>query len=238
MSIGSNIRKIFFITLWSVVAAGIMVLLGAAIKSRRSRECKGYEIKIVSSGNHAFVDKKEIVTILTDSGQTKITGQSISSFNLAKMESQLNKNPWIRKTKLFFDNNEVLQINIAEREPVARIFTTSGNSFYIDSNGVQLPLSPKTIIKVPVFTDYPYEKLRTHGADSLLLVQIKNVGYYILKDSFWMAQIAQVDITSSRTFEMAPVIGNHTIAFGDGTDYEKKFGRLFIFYKDGRNALY
>jgi cell division protein FtsQ len=235
MSIGSNIRKILFITLWSVVAAGIMVLLVAAIKSRRSRECKGYEIKISGSANHAFVDKKEIVAILTYSGSVKLAGKSIGSFNLHEMENELYENPWIKKAQLFFDNNETLQVSITEREPVARIFTEKGNSFYIDSSGMQLPLSRKTIVQVPVFTNYPNEKIKTHGDDSVLLQDIKNVGTYILKDSFWMAQIAQVDITAAHNFEMEPVVGSHTIGFGDGTDCEKKFSRLFIFYKDVLN---
>ncbi|MBS1935098.1 MAG: hypothetical protein JST96_13940, partial [Bacteroidetes bacterium] len=108
----------------------------------------------------------------------------------------------------------------------------NGNSFYIDSSGMQLPLSRKTIVQVPVFTNYPYDKLKTHGDDSVLLHDIKQVGGFILKDTFWMAQIAQVDITPAHTFEMEPVIGNHTIEFGDGSDCEKKFSRLFIFYKD------
>jgi cell division protein FtsQ len=46
-----------------------------------------------------------------------------------------------------------------------------------------------------------------------------------------MAQISQVDITPDDTFEMIPVVGNHVIDFGDGTDYDKKFRRLLLFYQ-------
>ena len=30
---------------------------------------------------------------------------------------------------------------------------------------------------------------------------------------------------------MIPTIGNHIIEFGDGTDHQVKFKRLFVFYK-------
>ncbi len=30
---------------------------------------------------------------------------------------------------------------------------------------------------------------------------------------------------------MIPTFGNHIIEFGDGTDYEAKFRKLFVFYK-------
>jgi cell division protein FtsQ len=46
-----------------------------------------------------------------------------------------------------------------------------------------------------------------------------------------MAQISQIDITPVKEFEMIPTIGNHIIEFGDGSNYEAKFKRLFIFYK-------
>ena len=56
------------------------------------------------------------------------------------MEESVSANPWISKTQVFFDNNEILRVNITEREPIARIFTISGNTFYIDSvTGAQLP---------------------------------------------------------------------------------------------------
>ena len=48
---------------------------------------------------------------------------------------------------------------------------------------------------------------------------------------FWMAQVSQVDITPKRTFELLPTIGNHVIDFGDASDCDQKFHRLFVFYK-------
>jgi cell division protein FtsQ len=46
-----------------------------------------------------------------------------------------------------------------------------------------------------------------------------------------MAQVSQIDIQPDRTFDMIPVVGNHIIEFGDGTDYDKKFKRLLLFYQ-------
>ena len=232
MSLTGNIRKILFASLWVVIGAGVLVLLIAAIKSRNSKACKGYDISINGKTGKLFIDKKQLINVITDSGTEKLTGKIIANFNLRKMESDINKNPWIKKSELFFDNNGLLRITITVREPVARIFTVGGSSFYIDSSGAQLPLSEKAFTKIPVFTDYPYEKIKTHGDDSVMLQQIKNLSTYIINDSFWMAQIEQVDITPLKTFEMVPVVGNHLIEFGDGNEYEKKFNRLFIFYKD------
>ncbi|WP_315820877.1 hypothetical protein [Paraflavitalea speifideaquila] len=177
------------------------------------------------------MNKKEVVDILTGNGSVALKGRSLKRFDLRGMEERLQKNVWIRDAELYFDNNEVLQVKIAEREPIARIFTATGNSFYIDSSCEKLPLSDKLSAKLPVFTGFPSDKLRVNSADSTLLQHIKQVSLFIQQDSFWMAQVAQTDILPDRKFEMIPMVGNHIIEFGDGANYDKKFARLLQFYK-------
>ncbi|HEX9510893.1 MAG TPA: hypothetical protein VF939_10435 [Puia sp.] len=227
-----NIRKIFVVTFWCIAGAGVLVLLVAAIKYRNNKTCKGYKIEISGPSGELFIGKKEINGLLASAGAGQWKDRPTQSFDLRRMESVLEKNVWIRDAQLFFDNNGVLQVNVIEREPAARIFTESGNSFYIDSSGVQLPLSDKLPVKLPVFTDYPAPGIRQHGEDSVLTVQIRQLSAFIRNDPFWMAQIAQIAITSDRGFELVPTIGNHVIEFGDGDDYQQKFHRLFVFYKE------
>jgi len=231
MSIRGNIKKAFFILAWCIAGTGALALLVAAINMKNGKTCKGYRIEINGQGRKLFMDQKQALTVLTANGSEKITGREIASFDLRKMEETLKKNPWIRDAQLFFDNNQILRVNITEREPVARIFTTGGNSFYIDSSCMQLPLPAKRSLRLPVFTNFPAEKIRLSGADSALAEQVRKLGSYISRDPFWMADIEQLNITPGKKFEIIPMIGNHLIEFGDGNDYEKKFHRLFVFYR-------
>ena len=231
MGIKANIKKILFVTLWTGLGAGILVLLIAAINKKNGRTCNGYEIQ-VNAGNTRFIGKKEIAVLLTGNGTEKIVGKTIVSFDLRRLEERIKKNIWIRNAQLFFDNNAVLKVRVTQREPIARIFTVGGNSFYLDSSGVQLPLSDKLSARVPVFTSFPSERIRSQGPDSSLIGQIRKLGGYIFTDPFWMAQIEQIDITPLKKFEIIPVIGNHYVEFGDGNDCVGKFHRLFIFYKE------
>ena len=232
MAIKVNIRRILSLTLWCTVGAGVLVLLVAAIGYRNNKTCKGYRIEISGPSGIQFIDKRQILDLLASAGAGKIQNKPTASFDLRRMETVLEKNVWIKDAQLFFDNNGILRVNVIEREPVARVFTREGNSFYIDSSGVQLPLSDKLTTRLPVFTDYPAAKIRTHGEDSLLTVHMRQMSAFIRSDSFWMAQIAQLDITPDKHFELVPTIGNHLIGFGDGSDYQDKFHRLFVFYKE------
>jgi cell division protein FtsQ len=243
MALKINIRKILSVTVWCFVGAGVVVLLVAAIRYRNNNTCKGYRI-VISAPAGVFIDKKQIAALLTPggagvgAGAGAIQDKPIQSFDLRRMESALEKNIWIRKARLFFDNNGLLQVEVFERTPATRIFTTAGASFYLDSEGVKLPLIAQLPARLPVFTGFPPTSSASAGspasqkADSALTAGIRQISRFIRNDSFWMAQIAQVNITPDRTFELEPEIGNHRIIFGDASDIEAKFHRLFVFYKE------
>ena len=227
-----NFKRILGNVLWSLIGMGAVVLLGAAISKKHNMQCTGVNIIIRGVQNNFFIDEKEIQNIIEKLNNGKFQGRITGHIDLSQFEDVLQKNPWIKKAELFFDNNEILQIDITEREPVARIFTNNGtSSFYIDTALMRLPLSDKFSARVPVFTGFTSVNNVFTKSDSILLSDIKNISNYIIKDPFWMAQIDQVDITADRSFELVPKVGNQIIIFGTAANYQQKFENLLIFYK-------
>lgn len=205
-------------------------LLLAAISNKNKEHCKGYQVVIKGAQNNLFIDQTDVEQLLMNSTESKIKGKLVTSFNLHELELVLKGNEWIEEAELYFDNRDVLHVTVIEKEPVARIFTTKGNSFYIDSAGLIMPLSEKVSARVPVFTGFPGKK-ELSSKDSLLLNDVRVTANFIMKDSFWMSQVAQIDIVNEENFEMIPVIGNHLVKLGNGENIAKKFNRLLVFYK-------
>ncbi len=209
----------------------MITLLAAAMRKQKNDRCRDYVIVIKGAEKNLFVDRKDVIKLLTAGTNGKIKGQPMASFKLRQLEQLLEKNVWIKDAELYFDNKDVLRVTIAEREPVARVFTTTGRTFYIDKEEKQMPLSDKMSAQVPVFTGFPNKKLLT-ARDSMLLTAVRTTAEFISNDPFWMAQVSQIDITSEREFEMVPVVGNHLVKLGNGENIERKFHRLFVFYKN------
>lgn len=218
-------------TLWVTIGAGVIVLLVAAVKKESKQKCTGLNVVVKGVSNNFFVDKNDILVAINQYVDGSPIGQAVNLLNLKDLESDLEKNIWVKKAQLFVDNNAVLQVIVTEREPVARIFTSTGATFYIDSSNAMLPLSEKYSARLPVFTNFPSESGVLTKADSLLIKDIAVISKIVQKNPFWMAMIEQVDITKQRTFELVPKIGNSLINFGDAANAAEKLDRLLLFYK-------
>ncbi|SCC10223.1 cell division protein FtsQ [Chitinophaga costaii] len=223
--------------LWMVAFAGFVVLVVAATKDKESSRCKSVAVQIVGSANNAFLNEKDIKNLVVGNKTTNPVGRLVSEVNLSALEKVVATNPWIKTADLYIDNSDVVNIRATLREPVARIFTTSGSTFYFDKDLGHIPVSARYTARVPVFTNFPTAATTLTHADSILAAQVVEVASYVLEDAFWMAQIEQVNITPDYQLEMTPTLGDQVIVFGEGTDVAIKFNKLLAFYRQGLNKV-
>jgi cell division protein FtsQ len=230
-------RKFIAIAIWIILGSVTVLLLVAAIDRKNNDHIARVDIHISGVQNNYFIDKKDVLAILQKTNGQKLENTNAGKLNLSQMENALSKQPWVKNAEMFFDNNNVLQVKITEREPIARIFTVSDASFYIDSSLARLPLSSKFSARLPVFTSFPTDVKVLTKSDSSLLSDVKMMSEFINAHPFWMAQIDQVDITSARTFELTPKLGNQLIRFGGAGNCEQKFNKLLAFYKQVQTKI-
>ena len=216
--------------LWSIAGAALIVLFVIAWKAKEEKKYNSIQIELVGENTAAlFMDEKEILQIIHEQGVKE--GQAIGELNLNTLEKYLETIRWIKQVELFLDNAQVLQVKIEQRIPIARIFTASGNSFYIDKEGLQLPLKQLTVLRLPVFTNFPSDQEKLSKPDSLLLNDVLHFTQAVATDSFFMAQTAQVNIASNGDFELVPSVGDHLVLIGSVENIEDKLNRLYTFYK-------
>ncbi len=227
-----KVRSILLNTMWIVLGCGTLVLLISAAVTNNERQCAGIHVRITGVNHNFFIDQQDVEQIISINTGNRYKGKAINNFDLRAIENILKKEVWIKDAELYFDNNNILEAEIEEREPIVRIFATNGSSYYIDSSMMMLPLSEKFSANLPVITNFPTDVKVLSHVDSVLLKNVKDLGMYIGQDAFLMSMIDQVDITPQRTFELVPKIGNQLIIFGDGSNIQSKFDKLKLFYKN------
>ena len=225
-----NWQKIVINILWSIAAAALIVLFVVSWKAKSEKQLTDIQVELVGESAQAlFMDEIAIRSILNEQGVK--AGIPLEKINLTQLEKFIEKTEWVKNAEFFINNKLVLEVKIEQRIPIARVFTASGTSFYIDNEGSRLPLKQLTVLNLPVFTGFPTDQLKLSRPDSVLLKDVLFFAKTIQKDSFFMAQVAQVNIEPNGTFQMVPTLGDHLVLLGTVDQLEDKLNRLFTFYK-------
>lgn len=206
------------------------MLVIAANRKTGLRKCKGVQVSVNGDGQTVSVKKEDVMKAIERTAKGPVMNKSFGDMNLGAMEKTLEANPWIRDAELYLDTKDVLHVSVWEREPFARVFTAAGATFYIDSSGYGLPLLPNYSVRLPVVTGFTASK-KWSERDSAAWQGVKEVLLAVGKDSFWNAQVGQIDITPERKVELIPLIGSHVIKLGYPENVEQKLNNLLVFYK-------
>jgi cell division protein FtsQ len=167
------------------------------------------------------------------SGQP-IKGTSLDDINLKAIETKLKYDKHILDAELFGDLKGNLVVNVELRRPIARIVQEDAPDVYIAEDGVIMQVSEKYTSRV-VLVSGAYVKTLLESQDLNNLEegkQLLEMIEFINDDKFWKAQIAQLDINSNGKITIYPQMTGQRVQFGKPEDFELKFKKLMIFYKE------
>ena len=230
-----SVRKIIQVALTIVVSAGCIVAMVSAARIEGDEKISNVAIRIRNEKKYHFIEQKEIMDLVINERDIDITNTTLANLDIHSMERTLLADPWVAAAEVYVDNARVLNINVTQRVPVARIFGQNDTSYYLDTTLSAMPLSKNFIYYTTVVTNVP--RLQDDSAGTAIKKQIVTMARAIQADSFWNAQVSEVIVDSDLTFEFTPVLGNQQIVFGDLSNMKEKFSNLFVFYKDVLNRI-
>ena len=224
--------------IWVMLISGISVLLYFSIQKKSNARVKSLEVNIegVSESDH-LIYEKEVLKILTEEAGKPITKANISTLNLRRLESKLNKDKRIERADIYFNSNNRLNVRIIQKKPVMRVIDNAGTEYYLDENGKKVPVTRGSAVRVPVVTgikDTFNVKMVVSDKPSKMK-DVFIIMKYIAQDEFLSALIEQAHVENDSTGDivLVPKIGRQKLIFGSAQDMEAKFDNLKIFYRDG-----
>jgi len=145
---------------------------------------------------------------------------ALSNFYLNELEIAFLQHPAIKNAQVYSNQEGVININLLQRKAVVRI-KTDNTDYYLDEQGMKMPLSSEYTPRVLVVTGDVNE---SKHSSVFSFIEIIN------KDIFWKSQITQVHFSNNEVI-IIPRVGSQKIHFGTLTDVNKKLGNLYQFYK-------
>ena len=144
-----NWKRIFRFTLWSVVVVVFVITVGFTEKKQTEMLCSEVNISIKDARDHLFVEKSDVLQTIHDKFGM-LEGKALHTINISLLENIINNNPFVSHTEVFSTIDGKLNIEVIPRNPIVRIINYFNESFYIDDQGVFMPLSEKYSASVPV----------------------------------------------------------------------------------------
>lgn len=225
-----NWHLVFSTFAWVISLSGLFALMSFIEKEKTELTCNA--VKVLLPGNQFFIEQAEVYEIL-NANNKKLVGKRLCYLNLQNLEDKLKANPFILFAKVYADMDGIIHAEIKQRVPILRIFNNAGQDFYVDENGLKIPLSNHFTARVLAANGNINETF--NGKIDTLKTQIGKsvfaVANFIAKDTLWNEQIEQIFITQKHNIQLVPRLGNQTIILGNADSLRNKFRNLLVFYK-------
>ncbi len=206
------------------ILLAFVVLIALSFFYNSKGEIKGLNVQ-VENPEYRFIDSKGVVDYLQKEGL--VHNNRIKKSEVKNIESTLEANSYIDSAEAYVSKQQDLHIVVRQMQPVARVFLSrNSKSFYLKPNDKLADISLDYTARVPVVTGFQYVvKDTSYRSDFTELMN------YIAQDSFWSAQVQQLEISPSKELTMYPLIGDHQVLIGQPTGFRDKLSNLKEFYK-------
>lgn len=219
---------------WIILGFSLAALSIAAVDLKKSMYLTGLDIDILLlDGGNNLVTAEDIAGEITDHFGP-VADIPVAELDASWIEEILLENPFMKQVDVYADAHQVLHVRVAQREPMMRIMDPSGGDYYIDREGVRIPVSKHYTVRVPVANGFvpEMEESRITGESDPVLSSLYQIAKTIHEDAFLKPLVDQVYLDEHQEVIMVPKIGVKKIIIGDDTDLKDKVDRIKIFYRE------
>jgi cell division protein FtsQ len=212
---------------------GAMVI--SAVEKRSVATLKDLRVHVqpLDDDEHYLIKDKDVKRLIAKNFQSELVGEAVERVELEALERMLEQEPFVLDADVYLDATNTVQVEIQQRRPLLRVMDSNGLNYYLDENGVKMPISHHYTARVLVATGSvpPYVPGYLDQKQSVMkdLFVLTN---YMLQDEFLQPLVEQVHVVQGE-FVLIPKIGDQKIVLGNLTNLDDKVERLKIFYREG-----
>lgn len=183
--------------------------------------CEQFYIVITDSLDSKLVQVQDLYNYLEDA-QLLPLGKNCGDINIVAIEQHVAKIDLLKDIECYYKNNGDTYLVVSQRQPIMRVYSESGETYYLDNEGKSIAVDTMYQSQVPLVTGYLDDKI---SAQHLIpMVQ------YIAKHEFWAMQVSQVYVSEQQDILLYPRVGEHIIVLGDAENYEQKLDNVLSLY--------
>jgi len=211
---------------WNYIKALVLLVLVTilfAFSSLRNAKRNVLNVTVNFVGKDNLFITQEIVNKLLIQNGGDLTNVPKEILDLNDLEIALNSNPMIKTAQVYLTVNGEVRADIKQRKPIARVSTNA--SYYIDDEGLFMPLSTNYTARVPLVKGY-IEKNN--------LGNIFEIANKIYNDEFLKTFIVEIYQKQDETIILKTRVMDFEIVLGNLDMLDKKINNLKAFYQKAK----
>jgi len=206
---------------------GVLALMGSLLvfANQRSavRNIEKIDLKLLSSNNH-FITQEMVERLIIGQFPDSLTS-SRKEIDLMLIENQLNQHPMIANSEVFLSVDGILSAEVSQKTAIARVINQN-DSFYIDSEGNEMPLSEHYSAHVPLISG----TLKEENKKSFIELLNK-----IYTDEFYKTTLTGIKINPDQSLVFTVRDYNYLVEFGFLKEIERKMDNYKAFVHYSKN---
>ncbi|WP_299050285.1 cell division protein FtsQ [uncultured Polaribacter sp.] len=214
MKFKKTLKYITFI----LMIVGLTFLYSFSVKRNAAKKVEKIVVEFEAGVNNFLTH--EMVNKLLIQNDTTLKNQAKTVIDLYSLEKNVLKNPYVENASVFLTIDGTLKSIIKQRTPIARIMSNN-SSYYIDKEGVKVPLSDLHSARVLLITGV---NMSEDIKEILPLLAI------ILEDNFLKKEVVGIHKKEGEEYQFSVRSGDYKIDFGTLAETEVKFKKLKAFY--------
>ena len=222
---------------WVLIALVVAALAISAIGAREGAYVQTVApvIEPLPEGA-ALVTEAELLERLAASFTKPLGELTLADIDVKLVEQVLEGQAFVADADAFVDDDLQLNIRVTQRIPLLRVMAENGQDYYLDEDGVRMPLSESYTARVPVASGHVILWSDDFMAkEDNQLRHLVELARFLRTDEFLDALIEQIYVNTKGELVLAPKVGDQVIYLGryHETKTRERLDRLKIFYREG-----
>jgi cell division protein FtsQ len=219
---------------WTSVCILFLMGTSAAIDAKAQHTISRVEYHLVhlTDGND-LITVEEIKAKVLNTFRLDLVGVEVDLLDLEGLENVLEQEAFIVDTDAYIDSRDVLHVDIDQRTPILRVMGLDGSNYYLDAEGIKLPLSQHFTARVPVVSGAVTEFYPDFLTGKNSLRSAYNLVKSARKDELLNAWLEGIYVHNDGDLWLSGNLGDFKVIFGDDANIDGKVKKLKTFFKDG-----
>ena len=229
---------------WLLIFVGVGVVFYFSQSKEQQTHLDQPSIAIHAEDENAFLTEEELLDRL-QLRQLFRRKMRVNQLQIHSIERAIAAMAEVKRAEVYKHLGSNWEVKLELRKPIARIFNTSRQSYYLDQDGFMMYRSRLHTARVLVFSGAIHDVYNPHVNNDFInnsnlkssqkIGQIYRISNYVCNDPLMQQLIGQVYLESDGDFILIPMVGEQQIIFGPARSTKEvsdKFERLSHFYKE------